>query len=184
MIAREECEDACNEAVRLGYRECNAYPQWYRATMGLAAMARALLAERDNGRLVLKNEAEERNEAIYVSLDAHWKQARPCIEAQNIRSRLGCDLDPKDEMPDYVWRLLDIGIQRGMNNARLAALREVRGMPEAERNTMSVRQAAFERMDNDDAVRDLSKDISYQTRRINAIGQMEEEIIIAAEVGK
>lgn len=62
-----------------------------------------------------------------------------------------------------------------IRQARLGAFREVREMLEAERNAMSTRQAAFERMGNDDAVRDLSKDISDQTRRINAIGQMEEE---------
>jgi hypothetical protein len=65
--------------------------------------------------------------------------------------------------------------KRLIREARLNALREAREMLEAERNAMSSRQAAFERMGNDDAVRDLSKDIADQTRRIYAIGQMEEE---------
>jgi hypothetical protein len=62
-----------------------------------------------------------------------------------------------------------------IRQARLGAFREVREMLEAERAAMNSRQAAFERMGNDDAVRDLSKDIADQTRRIVAIGQMEEE---------
>ena len=51
-----------------------------------------------------------------------WKAAKPSREAQSIRSRLSCDFDDgrypqwiSDYIPDYVWDLVDIAAQRGLD---------------------------------------------------------------------
>ena len=48
-----------------------------------------------------------------------WKAAKPSHEAQSIRGRLSRDLDDGsyDHIPDYVWDLVDIAAQRGLDAA-------------------------------------------------------------------
>jgi hypothetical protein len=54
-----------------------------------------------------------------------WLAGRPSREAQNIRSKLSTDFDlpglkqwASDFMPDYIWLLVDIAAQRGIDLGR------------------------------------------------------------------
>ena len=47
-----------------------------------------------------------------------WKEVKPSIEAQKIRSALAREIDSLDEMPDYIWDVVDIAAQLGMNSTK------------------------------------------------------------------
>jgi hypothetical protein len=62
---------------------------------------------------------------IENKLRALWLAEKPSREAQSIRAILSTAVDDSrpggwllDELPDYVWQLVDIAAQRGLN-ARL-----------------------------------------------------------------
>ena len=44
-----------------------------------------------------------------------WLAAKPSREAQGIRATLCHDIDELDLVPDYIWSLLDIAAQRGID---------------------------------------------------------------------
>jgi len=44
-----------------------------------------------------------------------WQALQPSVEAQGIRARMASDLVTiEDELPEYVWDLIDIAAQRGI----------------------------------------------------------------------
>lgn len=61
---------------------------------------------------LVENQVDDIKEKM---ISDRWKEVKPTIAAQKIRSRLAHELDSMDELPDHVWDILDIGIQMGIN---------------------------------------------------------------------
>jgi hypothetical protein len=64
------------------------------------------------------------DEELVALIKPYWIKARPSETAQSIRARLSTEIDdgkyPQwalDYVPDYVWDLVDIAAQRGMDAA-------------------------------------------------------------------
>lgn len=46
-----------------------------------------------------------------------WKREKPSIEAQKIRSAVAHEIDTLDDIPDYVWDIVDIAAERALKAA-------------------------------------------------------------------
>ncbi len=55
--------------------------------------------------------------AMAKQLMPHWLELKPCPAAQHISSLLGHKIDPKIELPDYVWQIADMAAQMAFNEA-------------------------------------------------------------------
>lgn len=44
-----------------------------------------------------------------------WRKEKPSIEAQKIRSQIAHEIDVNDDIPEYVWDILDIAVQRTLS---------------------------------------------------------------------
>ncbi len=91
--------------------------------------------------------AEEINALIEQKLWALWLAEKPSLQAQAIRADLANSVDDArspcwllDHAPEYVWRLVDIAAQRGLNFSKENPMTEKpTDVPTPEPNAIRVR---------------------------------------------
>jgi len=71
--------------------------------------------EISNGETCIKCGPSSDQPVEYPHITDKWKEVKPSLEAQKIRSALLHVLDSTDFMPDYVVEVVDVAIQLGMN---------------------------------------------------------------------
>lgn len=67
--------------------------------------------------------SEPTDEELGALIKPLWNATKPSREAQSIRAALSCDFDDgrypqwvSDYIPEYVWDLVDIAAQRGLDH--------------------------------------------------------------------